>query len=55
MSKYGNFVRKGYESRGLFCLSLLEDCNNIVNNVLNIDESNVWHSQLCHNNFGCMA
>jgi hypothetical protein len=44
LSKYENFVGKGYESRGLFHLSLLEDCNNVVNNVMNIDESNVWHS-----------
>jgi hypothetical protein len=22
---------------------------------MNIDESNVWHSRLCHINFGCMA
>jgi hypothetical protein len=55
LSKYGNFVGKGYESGGLFHLSLLETCNNVVNNVMNIDESNVWHSLLCHINFGCMA
>jgi hypothetical protein len=30
LSKYGNFVGKGYESRGLFRLSLLENCNNVV-------------------------
>jgi transposase InsO family protein len=50
-----NFVGKGYESGGLFCLSLSEDCNNVVNNAMNIDESNVWHSRLCHINFCCMA
>jgi hypothetical protein len=44
LSKYGNFDGKGYESGGLFRLSLLENCNNVVNNVMNIDESNVWHS-----------
>jgi hypothetical protein len=55
LSKYGNFVGKGYESGGLFRLSLLEDCNNVVNNAMNIDESDVWHSRLCHINFGCMA
>ena len=55
LPKYGNFVGKGYESEGLFCLSLSENCNNIVNNVMNTDESNVWHSRLCHINFGCMA
>jgi hypothetical protein len=41
LSKYGNFIGKGYESRGLFRLSLSENCNNVVNNVMNIDESNV--------------
>jgi hypothetical protein len=41
LSKYGNFIGKGYESRGLFHLSLLKDCNNVVSNVINIDESNV--------------
>jgi hypothetical protein len=41
LSKYGNFVGKGYESGGLFRLSLSENCNNVVNNVMNIDESNV--------------
>jgi hypothetical protein len=41
LSKYDNFVGKGYESGGLFCLSLSEDCNNVVNNAMNIDESNV--------------
>jgi hypothetical protein len=41
LSKYDNFVGKGYESGGLFRLSLSEDCNNVVNNIMNIDESNV--------------
>jgi hypothetical protein len=41
LSKYGNFVGKGHESGCLFRLSLSEDCNNVVNNVMNIDESNV--------------
>jgi hypothetical protein len=27
--------------------------NNVVNHVMH-DESNVWHSRLCHVNFGCM-
>jgi hypothetical protein len=55
LSKYGNFVGKGYKNGGLFHLSLSENCNNIGNNIMNIDESNVWHSRLCHINFGCMA
>jgi hypothetical protein len=55
LSKYENFDGKGYESGGLFRLSLSKDCNNAVNNAMNIDESNVLHSRLCHINFGCMA
>jgi hypothetical protein len=55
LSKYEFFVVKGYESRCLFHLSLSEECNNIINNVMNIDESNVWHSRLWYINFGCMA
>jgi hypothetical protein len=46
LSKYENFVGKGYKSGGLFRLYLSEDCNNVVNNVMNINESNVWHSRL---------
>jgi len=26
----------------------------VVNSIINVDESNVWHSRLCHVNFGCM-
>jgi hypothetical protein len=44
LSKYKNFVSKCYESGGLFRLPLLEDCNNVVNNVMNIDEYNACHS-----------
>jgi hypothetical protein len=52
ISKFGTFVRKGYDSGGLFRFSLLFE-NNVMNHVMN-DESNVWHSRLCHVNFGCM-
>jgi hypothetical protein len=52
ISKFGTFVGKGYDSGGLFCFSLSFD-NNVVNHVMH-DESNVWHSRLCHVNFGCM-
>jgi hypothetical protein len=41
LSKYENFVDKGYESRGLFHLSLSKDCNNVVNIIMNVTESNV--------------
>jgi hypothetical protein len=55
LSKHGIFVGKGYMSGGMFRLSLLDDaCNKVVNNVLVPDNSNIWHSRLCHVNFGCM-
>jgi hypothetical protein len=54
LSKYGTFVGKGYDSRGLFRLSLHNVCNKYVNNVI-LNESYVWHSRLCHINFGCVA
>jgi hypothetical protein len=47
LSKYGNFVGKVYDSGGLFHLSLSDECNKVVNHVINKnDESSVWHSQL---------
>jgi hypothetical protein len=52
ISKFVTFVRKGYDSGGLFRFSLLFN-DNIVNHVRN-DESNVWHLRLCHVNFSCM-
>ena len=30
-------------------------CNKIVNNAIIPDESNIWHSRLCHVNFGCLS
>ena len=54
LSKYGIFVGKGYESGGLFSLSLTDACVKSVNNVSCDVESNVWHSRLYHINFGCM-
>ena len=54
LSKFDTFIGKGYDSGGLFCLSLSDVCNKVVNKVINVDESNIWHSRLCHINFGCM-
>jgi hypothetical protein len=54
LSKYGTFVGKGYDSGGLFRLSLHDVCNKFVNNVISI-ESYIWHSQLWHINFGCVS
>src|SRR6266508_3005881 len=55
VSKFGTFVGKGYECGGLFRLSLSDVCNKVVNHVCTNSESNVWHSRLCHINFGCMT
>jgi hypothetical protein len=53
LSKFEIFVEKGYDSGGLFRFPL-DDCNKVVNNVVNIDKSNIWHLRLCHINFGCL-
>jgi hypothetical protein len=55
ISKFGTFVGKGYESRGLFCLSLVDTCSKFVNHVVGNVEIDIWHSRLCHVNFGCMS
>jgi hypothetical protein len=55
LSKYGTFISKGYESGGLFPLSLSDACFNSVNYVSHDIETNIWHSRLCHINFGCMT
>jgi hypothetical protein len=56
LSKYGTFVDKGYDYGGLFHLFLHDDvCNKIVNNAIIPDESNIWHSRLCHVNFDCLS
>jgi hypothetical protein len=44
ISKFGNFVGKGYECGGLFRLSLSDVCNKLVNHVCNNSSSNVWNS-----------
>ena len=54
VSKYGTFIGKGYESGGLFRLSLMDSCDKLTNHV-RLDDSNIWHSRLCHINFGCMT
>jgi hypothetical protein len=52
VSRHGAFIGKGYDCRCLFRLSLLDVCNKVVN-IANIsDESDLWHSCLCHVNFG---
>ena len=55
LSKSGTFIGKGYESGGLFRLSLTDACFNSVNHVNHDNETNIWHSRLCHINFGCIT
>jgi hypothetical protein len=54
VSRHNIFIGKEYDYGGLFRLSLLDVCNKVVN-IANIsDESDLWHSRLCHVNFGCL-
>ena len=47
--KYGLFVGKGYECGGLFRFSLVDFCNKVMNNIhSSVNETEVWHSHLCH-------
>jgi hypothetical protein len=57
ISRFGQFIGKGYDSGGMFHMSLSGFCNKVVNHMCdsNNSEVNVWHSRLCHINFGCMS
>src|SRR3954465_3659428 len=57
VSKFGQFIGKGYECGGLFRFSLSDFCNKSVNHICGSMDSdaNVWHSRLCHVNFGLMS
>jgi transposase InsO family protein len=57
VSKHGQFIGKGYECRGLFRFSLSDFCNKSVNHICGgvNDDTSVWHSLLCHINFGFMS
>jgi hypothetical protein len=45
LSKYGTFVRKCYECKGMSHFSLEEFCDNVVNHVsTSTDETNICHS-----------
>jgi hypothetical protein len=44
VSKFGTFIGKGYESGGLFRLSLTDVDIKSVNHVNNDNEANMWHS-----------
>src|SRR3954464_11514561 len=57
VSKFGQFIGKGYECGGLFRFSLSDFCNKSVNHICgSVDsDANVWYSRLCHVNFGLMS
>lgn len=56
LSNYETFVEKDDECGGLCRLSLEDFCNKVVNHVCtSADESNIWHSRLCHIMFGRMS
>ena len=56
ISKFGNFVGKGYESGGLFRLNAVDPNFHLNIASLNkICESNVWHSRFCYINFDTIA
>ena len=57
VSKHGQFIGKGYECGGLFRFSLSDFCNKSVNHICgNVNAyASVWHSRLCHVNFGLMS
>jgi hypothetical protein len=57
VSKFGQYIGKCYEYGGLFCFSLLDFNNKSVNHICaNVDDpASIWHSHLCHINFGSMS
>jgi hypothetical protein len=58
VSKCGQFISKGYVCGGLFRFSVSDFCNKFVNNIcdaINESDASVWHSRLCHLNFGSMS
>ena len=57
VSKFGQFIGKGYECGGLLHFSLSDFSNKSVNHICDgvNDDTSVWHSRLCHINFGLMS
>jgi hypothetical protein len=56
--KCGQFIGKGYVCGGLFHFSVSDCCNKSVNNIcdgINESGASIWHSRLCHLNFGSMS
>jgi hypothetical protein len=58
VSKCGQFIGKGYVCGGLFHVSVSDFCNKTMNNIcdgINESDASIWHSCLCHLNFGSMS
>jgi hypothetical protein len=55
VSKCGQFIGKGYVCGGLFHFLVSNFCNKSMNNIcdgINESDASIWHSCLCHLNFG---
>jgi hypothetical protein len=48
-------IDKGYDSGGMFHFSLSDFSSPVVNFINKDGEASVWHSRLCHINFGCIS
>jgi hypothetical protein len=57
LSKFGQFIGKGYDCGGSFRFFMLDFNNKFVNHICtNVDDlATIWHSHLCHINFGSMC
>jgi hypothetical protein len=58
MSKCEQFIGKGYVCGCLSHFSIFDFCNKSVNNIcdsINESDASIWHSRLCHLNFGSMS
>jgi hypothetical protein len=58
VSKCGQFIGKGYVYGGLLHFSASGFCNKSMNNIcdgINKSDASIWHSCLCHLNFGSMS
>ena len=56
ISKFRNFVSKGYNSGGMFRLNTVDPNFHLnIASMNKICESNVWHSRFCHINFDTIA
>jgi hypothetical protein len=58
VSKCRQFIAKGYVCGDLFHFSVSDFCNKSMNNIydgINESGASIWHSHLCHLNFGSMS